>query len=214
MEEEDGTIDVDNTELESGVVSPSLVVTESSSSNNQPADITQNLSSMGSIRFICDTMFVGLSRELRKLGFDCIQVFKNAPLSMYLERASRECRYILTRGERIKEFSKVLPAKQCLDLPIEPIEKLVITLINHLNVEVESRYFQTRCLKCNSCEFILASRNDMQTIYYGHVLNNSRKVVEWKNTDTKACKLCKCVCHDTPENELLAFIYRYLNLLF
>lgn len=113
-------------------------------------------------------MLYGLSKELRKLGIDCIEMTK-LDISDYIDLAKNECRYILSRDSRYVQFCQELPKSQCLQIPIDSSVEQVINVINLLNINLEERNLFTRCMHCNSNEFILLTNQEMQLLRLGQV---------------------------------------------
>lgn len=141
-------------------------------------------------RFLCDVMFGGLCRELRKLGFDCIEVYPHKPIDMYLARA-HSGRYVLTQGDRCKLFTAVVPNAQVFDLPKTSTANIVIDLIKCLNIDITPDFFQTRCLNCNSRQFIRATYNEMQLICNDRLITHEHEDLRWDSSEMKDYILCK-----------------------
>ncbi|XP_053950068.1 exonuclease mut-7 homolog [Anastrepha ludens] len=129
----------------------------------------ENNRSIGT-KFICDTMMTGLSKEFRKLGIDCVEIINN-DLGYYIELARKEHRYILTRDSRYDLFVNELPPEQCLQIPSDSSVDQVLNIIRLLDIKIYECNLFTRCLSCNSNEFIFALRHEMQTMRFGQALD-------------------------------------------
>lgn len=128
-----------------------------------------------STKFICDRMLYGLSKELRKLGIDCLEII-NDNLSHYVNIAKRENRYILTRDTRYDLFLKILPQTQCLLIPNDTSVEQVLNILRLLDIKIYENNLFTRCLHCNSNEFILALRHELQVMRYGQALDEVKEL--------------------------------------
>ncbi|XP_067637169.1 exonuclease mut-7 homolog isoform X2 [Eurosta solidaginis] len=130
----------------------------------------QNENSGISTKFICDSMLYGLSKELRKLGIDCVEIM-NLSFDHYIDLAKREKRYVLTRDSRYNLFTNELPIAQCLQIPNDSSVEQVLNILRLLDLKVYESNLFTRCLNCNCNEFILALRHEIQTMRYGQALD-------------------------------------------
>ncbi|XP_014093517.3 exonuclease mut-7 homolog [Bactrocera oleae] len=126
-------------------------------------------------KFICDRMLYGLSKELRKLGIDCMEIIKDN-LSHYVNIAKRENRYVLTRDTRYDLFLKILPQTQCLLIPDDTSVEQVLNILRLLDIKIYENNLFTRCLHCNSNEFILALRHELQVMRYGQALDDVKEL--------------------------------------
>ncbi|XP_036319316.1 exonuclease mut-7 homolog [Rhagoletis pomonella] len=124
-------------------------------------------------KFICDSMLYGLSKELRKLGIDCVEVIKD-DLDHYIDIAKRENRYVLTRDSRYNLFVSELPQEHCLQIPTDSSVEQVLNILRLLDIKIYESNLFTRCLNCNSNEFILALKHEMQIIRYGQALDEMK----------------------------------------
>lgn len=120
-------------------------------------------------------MLYGLSKELRKLGIDCMEIIKDN-LSHYVNIAKRENRYVLTRDTRYDLFLKILPQTQCLLIPDDTSVEQVLNILRLLDIKIYENNLFTRCLHCNSNEFILALRHELQVMRYGQALDDVKEL--------------------------------------
>uniref|UniRef100_A0A0A1XQ98 Probable exonuclease mut-7 homolog n=1 Tax=Zeugodacus cucurbitae TaxID=28588 RepID=A0A0A1XQ98_ZEUCU len=137
--------------------------------------VSTNFDGAISTKFICDRMLYGLSKELRKLGIDCMVIIKDN-LDHYVNIAKRENRYILTRDARYDVFLNLLPQTQCLLIPDDSSVEQALNILRLLDIKIYEHNLFTRCLHCNSNEFILALRHELQVMRYGQVLDDVKQL--------------------------------------
>ncbi|KAM7349300.1 exonuclease mut-7 homolog [Cochliomyia hominivorax] len=124
------------------------------------------------IKFLCDSMLIGLSKELRKLGLDCVEIHNNIDINRYIDMARNDQRYVLTRDSRYITFSRELPQQQCLQIPSDSVELQVLNILQYFQLKIDQRCLFTRCLQCNGNEFLLANRYEMQKMRFSQMRNN------------------------------------------
>uniref|UniRef100_A0A1A9X004 3'-5' exonuclease domain-containing protein n=1 Tax=Glossina brevipalpis TaxID=37001 RepID=A0A1A9X004_9MUSC len=123
------------------------------------------------VKFICDSMLVGLTKELRKIGLDCYQIFTNSDLDKCLELAKREQRFVLSRDSRSLLFRREVPINQCLQVPTDTTENQAIYLLKRFNIQIDEKDLHSRCVKCNCKDFLLATRSQVNTMRDGYMDN-------------------------------------------
>ncbi|XP_073832105.1 exonuclease mut-7 homolog [Musca autumnalis] len=122
------------------------------------------------IRFLCDSMLIGLSKELRKLGLDSLEINEHkSDIQFYIDLARREQRIVLTRDSRYLIFSRELGQTQCVDVPCDAIENQVVQILQYFQFHIDERNLFTRCLECNGNDFLLANRFEMQLMRFGQL---------------------------------------------
>ena len=114
-------------------------------------------------------MLMGLSKELRKLGLDCLEIHSNVDINRYTDLARDEQRYVLTRDSRYMMFCRELPKKQCIQIPSDSVENQVLNILQYFRLQVHQRSLFTRCVQCNSNDFLLANRYEMQLMRFGQI---------------------------------------------
>uniref|UniRef100_A0A1B0G7H2 3'-5' exonuclease domain-containing protein n=1 Tax=Glossina morsitans morsitans TaxID=37546 RepID=A0A1B0G7H2_GLOMM len=123
------------------------------------------------VKFICDSMLFGLTKELRKIGLDCYQIFSYSDLDKCIELAKREQRFVLTRNSRFLLFRRKVPENQCLQIPSDTTENQTIHLLQRLNIQIDEKDVHSRCVKCNCKDFLLATRSQIHTMRDGYMDN-------------------------------------------
>lgn len=111
-------------------------------------------------------MLIGLSKELRKLGLDCLEIHNNIDINRYIDMARNEQRYVLTRDSRYLTFSRELPQQQCLQIPSDSVEIQVLNILQYFQMKIDKCSLFTRCLQCNGNDFLLANRYEMQQMRF------------------------------------------------
>jgi len=120
------------------------------------------------VKFICDEMLGGLCKTLRKIGIDCVVVANFEDSSdCCIKIALQEKRFILTRGQRFIKFTQYLPFGHCYKIYADKVENQVIEVLKYYNVILTESDIFSRCQICNSNEFILLNRSEMQKLKYG-----------------------------------------------
>lgn len=114
-------------------------------------------------------MLIGLSKELRKLGLDCVEIHNNVDINLYIDMARNEHRYVLTRDSRYLLFSRELPQKQCLQIPSDSVDLQVLNILQYFQLQIDQRSLYTRCIQCNCNDFLLASRHEMQLMLFSQM---------------------------------------------
>lgn len=122
------------------------------------------------IKFLCDAMLIGLSKELRKLGLDSVEINENkCDLNYFIDLARSEQRVVLTRDSRYLMFTRELSQTQCMQIPTDAIENQVIQILQHFQLHINKTHLHTRCLECNGNDFLLANRFEMQLMRFGQL---------------------------------------------
>lgn len=116
-------------------------------------------------------MLFGLTKELRKIGLDCYQIFSYSDLDKCIELAKREQRFVLTRNSRFLLFRRKVPENQCLQIPSDTTENQTIHLLQLLNIQIDEKDVHSRCVKCNCKDFLLATRSQIHTMRDGYMDN-------------------------------------------
>ncbi|XP_065363553.1 exonuclease mut-7 homolog [Calliphora vicina] len=124
------------------------------------------------IKFLCDSMLISLSKELRKLGLDCVEMHNNVDINSYIDMARTEQRYVLTRDSRFVTFSNELPQKQCLQIPSDSVETQVLNILQYFQLQIDRRSLFSRCIQCNGNDFLLANRHEMQIMRFSQMRHN------------------------------------------
>ncbi|XP_023297234.2 exonuclease mut-7 homolog [Lucilia cuprina] len=124
------------------------------------------------IKFLCDSMLIGLSKELRKLGLDCVEIHNNIDINRYIDMARNEQRFVLTRDSRYLTFSSDLPQNQCLQIPSDSVEMQVLNILQYFQIQIDRRSLYTRCIQCNGNDFLLANRNEMKLMRFSQLRRN------------------------------------------
>ncbi|XP_075156421.1 exonuclease mut-7 homolog [Haematobia irritans] len=128
------------------------------------------LKSTSNIRFLCDGMLIGLSKELRTLGLDSMEINESRnDTNYFIDLARSEQRIILTRDSRYFMFSREFNQTQCIQIPADAIENQVKHILQYFQLRIEPRQLFSRCLECNGNDFLLANRFDMQLMRFGQL---------------------------------------------
>lgn len=115
-------------------------------------------------------MLVGLSKELRKLGLDSIEMKnENFDVTHYVDMARSDQRIVLSRDSRYIVFARELNKEQCIQIPSDAIENQVIHILQYFQLQIDQRQLNTRCVECNGNDFILANRFQMQLMRFGQL---------------------------------------------
>lgn len=114
-------------------------------------------------------MLIGLAKELRKLGLDCLEINNNVDINRYIDLARNEQRLVLTRDSRYLIFSRELSHKYCMQIPTDSIENQVLNILQYFQLQIDQRSLFTRCMHCNGNDFLLANRYEMQLMRFGQL---------------------------------------------
>lgn len=117
-------------------------------------------------------MLIGVSKELRKLGLDCVEIKNTTDIDHYIDLARKENRYVLTRDSRYSIFSRELPPKQCLQIPSDSVDLQVLNILQYFQLQIDESSLHSRCIQCNSDNFLLANRFEMQLMRFSHTLRD------------------------------------------
>lgn len=96
-------------------------------------------------KFLADVMLGRLARWLRILGYDTIYTRKGID-SLFIVRAYREDRIILTRNSKI--YKKIGPERS-LFIHFDNFRNQVSEVVDTLGLKFDSNIFLSRCLECN-----------------------------------------------------------------
>lgn len=113
-------------------------------------------------------MLIGLAKELRKLGINCMDMKPTVDLSEYIVMARKDANcFILSRDSRYVQVAREVQQQQCMQIPCDLIEHQVVHILKYFNLEIDQRNVSSRCVHCNGNNFILANRYDMQLMRFG-----------------------------------------------
>lgn len=126
------------------------------------------------IKFISDEMLEGLAKALRKCGIDVICMSSKQQRNDIINKAITENRYLLTRGSSYVEMSHYLPPKHNYQVTKDMVDDQLAEILAHFNITVTEENIFSRCMKCNSNRFILASQDHIKIMKYG-TRNSSNK---------------------------------------
>ncbi|XP_013107191.2 exonuclease mut-7 homolog [Stomoxys calcitrans] len=128
------------------------------------------LKSTTNIKFLCDGMLIGLSKELRTLGLDSLEINEGKnDINYFIDLARSEQRIVLTRDSRYLMFSREFAQSQCMQIPADSVENQVKQIVQYFQLRIEPRHLLSRCLECNGNDFLLANRYDMQIMRFGQL---------------------------------------------
>lgn len=177
---------VDNTMIENKILKSKKknklkpIVTEKCDKQSPPGPNKEPVRA-NDVKFICDEMLEGLAKSLRKCGIDGICISTKEDMQGCVEVALRENRILLTKGALYAKFTQYLPRGYCYKVQQDFADDQLQEILSYFNIKVTEEDIFSRCQKCNSNEFILATKADIKEIKYGIVRTENRG----ENTEKK-----------------------------
>ncbi|ESN93586.1 hypothetical protein HELRODRAFT_193976 [Helobdella robusta] len=117
------------------------------------------------LKFVCDSMLIGLGKEMRMCGIDTYIIEADDPHEMAANIAKEEMRILLSSGLACVLMTSNMKADRFYCVESRIIHEQLHEILDKFNIKVTEDDMSSRCQMCNHNKFLKISQTEMKFLW-------------------------------------------------